>query len=117
MFCIIKLKLSDTPLSTTNVRCRKLQLYSKGGGVHVFRDTFFPLGGGGCLKGADSGGRNRWFIQGGGFTIGGGSSIGAGGFPVKNFDVDNGWGGGGVDVVHNQGVLGEGGSWLGNGGL
>ena len=38
---------------------------------------------------------------------------GGGLFPVNNFDVDNGWGGG-VDVVHNQGVLGEGGSWFRN---
>ena len=36
-----------------------------------------------------------------------GGSPGGGGVPVKNFDVDNGRGGGGVDVVHNQGVWGR----------
>ena len=34
-------------------------------GVRVFRDTFFPWGGGGCLKATNSGGRDGWVTGGG----------------------------------------------------
>ena len=63
------------------------------GGFCFFRGTFFPWGvGGGGLKAPDSGGGV------GGVT---------GGVSCKEFGVDKG-GGGGVDVVHNQGVGGGG---------
>ena len=61
------------------------------GGVCFFRGAFFPWGGGGAGKHP---------------TVGGGGHGGAG-RSCEEFGVDKG-GGGGVDVVHNQGVWGRG---------
>ena len=61
-----------------------------------------------------------FFLLGGGAgkhpIVGGGGMGGSqGGVPVKNL-VWTRARGGGVDVVHNQGVWGRGGSWFGNDG-
>ena len=89
--------------TAVNNKCEMQEIaivFQRRGGL-VFSVTPFFLvgggGGGGSLKAAAGGRRDGWVTRGG-----------EGLFLVKNFDVDSGWGEGGVDEMHHQGVWGWG---------